>query len=393
VNRLEKVLSSNMCAGCGICVSSPNEMVIDEKGFARPINQIFDDLSFKACPGIKVEQLNHESYDPIWGPVLSSQVGYSTDSIIRQMSSSGGGITAILKMCLEEKLVDAVIQIGASTCDPVANETKIVTTKEELILNSGSRYAPSSPLSVVRGLRGDNKIYAFVGKPCDVAALRAAVRMDKQLGKQFPILLSFMCAGVPSERAANDIIKRFGLEHDEVTEFRYRGDGWPGLTKAVTLDGKVNTMPYNTSWGTILNKKLQARCKVCADGTGELADVVCADAWHESVNGYPSFEEKDGRSLILVRTLQGKVLLKRAIETAYLSGIEGFDLTMLKNIQPYQYHRKRTLIARMLVLKLWRVKLPQYLGLSLFKIMITTSPLVTVKAILGTFQRMIKRRF
>lgn len=51
-------------------------------------------------------------------------------------------------------------------------------------------------------------------------------------------------------------------------------------------------MSYNESWGNILGKYLQKRCKICPDGIGEFADIVCADAWHGDKSGYPNFEEK-----------------------------------------------------------------------------------------------------
>ena len=393
MNRLENVLDSNMCAGCGLCVSAPGEMKIDEKGFSRPINQIFDEISLKSCPGIGVVQNNFENYDLSWGPILSCETGYAYSDEIRKMGSSGGVITALLYMCLREKIVDAVIQTGVSSSNPLANETKIISTKDELITNAGSRYAPSSPLSVVRSLIGNSKKYAFVGKPCDVAALRAAARVDNGLREQFPIMLSFMCAGVPSEHAANEIINKFELQNQKTIEFRYRGDGWPGLTKAVTAGGKTKTMTYNESWGTFLNKHLQPRCKVCADGTGEMADVVCADAWHESKDGYPSFEEAEGRSLILARTKKGQELISKAKKFGYIKGVEDFNITELKAIQPYQYSRKRTLIARLLALKLLQVKTPKYTGLGLIHLFFRTPPIQTAKALIGTFSRKVKGRF
>lgn len=393
MNRLEKVIASNMCAGCGLCVGSTDEMKIDDKGFVRPKKQIFDELSNNACPSIKIVQNNLENYNASWGPILSCQTGFSSNPKIRQMGSSGGVITALLYMLLSEKLVDAVIQTGTSKINPIANETKIIFHKEELILNSGSRYAPSSPLSVIRSIKGDGNKYAFVGKPCDAAALRMAVQRDNELQKQFPIILSFMCAGVPSELAAKEVINKFGLQQKNVTEFRYRGDGWPGLTKAVTSEGDVKTMTYNESWGTILNKHLQARCKVCADGTGELADIVCADAWYESKDGYPSFEETEGRSLIIVRTTAGRDLLSQAISLNYIKGLEKFNITGLRDIQPYQYNRKRTLIARILALKLLLVKTPKYKGFSLMYLLFRTPPIQTFKAMVGTCLRKLKGRF
>ena len=44
-----------MCTGCGICVSMPEEMQIDEAGSARPLLQIVDDIAFPDEKGERPE--------------------------------------------------------------------------------------------------------------------------------------------------------------------------------------------------------------------------------------------------------------------------------------------------------------------------------------------------
>ncbi len=203
-----------------------------------------------------------------------------------------------------------------------------------------------------------------------------------------------MCAGVPSEHATNDIIDSFGMKKESVKNFRYRGDGWPGLTKAVSFSGDVKTMTYNESWGNILNRKLQARCKVCADGTGEAADIICADAWHKATDGgYPSFEEQDGRSLILVRTKVGQCILEEACKKNFVKLTGHYNLSDLAGIQPYQKNRKQTAFSRMLALKVLGVNTPVFKGHGLKKLVFTTSPLIQIKAFIGAFRRKIRGRF
>lgn len=385
------VLQANLCAGCGLCVNEPEQMQIDKNGFARPVKPL-NDLLTLACPGIKLTQFNQQSYDLSWGPVKTSNVGYSSDENIRATGSSGGVITALLAYCLESKLVDAVIQVGRSETSPIQNEVKIITKKAGLLKNAGSRYGPSSPLSILRKVIGDGRRYAFVGKPCDVAALRGLFEHDDALQEQFPYLFSFMCAGVPSQNGTEAVLEKLGVSYLELADFRYRGEGWPGLTKAITKAGDVKTMTYNEAWGTILNRYLQYRCKICVDGTGESADIVCADAWYQSKNGYPSFEEKAGRSLILSRTQVGESLLTSAIKAGKLDGVETFKLENLPDIQPYQYNRKGTLLARKLALRLFRAPFPKYVGYHLNELSKKMLFKNKTKAFLGTLQRKLKGR-
>jgi len=391
VKTIQQVLQANLCTGCGLCVKTSDDMQVDQHGFIRPIHFIDDQIS-SVCPGRGVRQNNQDNYNLSWGPILSSNVGHATDIEIRRRGSSGGVITALLTHCLEASLVDAVIQVGRSEINPIQTKVRVITCAQDLLHNAGSRYAPSAPLSVLRSIIGNGETYAFVGKPCDVAALRNLQEKDERLEKQFPYLVSFMCAGVPSQKGTEEILDHHGVSQQELVDFRYRGDGWPGLTNAITKSGDSKNMTYNEAWGRILNRHLQLRCKVCVDGTGESADVVCADAWYESENGYPSFDEKDGRSLILVRTGQGASLLSDAIASGRLSGVEEYNLNNLEKVQPYQYNRKGTLLARQLAMKFFAAPFPHYQGFHLGQLSKKILLKSHIKAFLGTITRKIKGR-
>ena len=56
-------------------------------------------------------------------------------------------------------------------------------------------------------------------------------------------------------------------------------------------------MPYNDSWGKILNKYLNNRCKVCRMGWNP-SDIVYGDGWDCDENGYPIFSEGEGKSIV-----------------------------------------------------------------------------------------------
>ncbi|MCV5990460.1 Coenzyme F420 hydrogenase/dehydrogenase, beta subunit C-terminal domain, partial [Escherichia coli] len=80
-------------------------------------------------------------------------------------------------------------------------------------------------------------------------------------------------------------------------------------------------------------------------GIGEAADIVCADAWYSTTNGYPSFIEKEGRSLTIARTLKGRQLLDLALNKNVIS-LTPFNISDLEKIQPYQANRKQTANVR-----------------------------------------------
>ncbi|MGB5666703.1 MAG: Coenzyme F420 hydrogenase/dehydrogenase, beta subunit C-terminal domain, partial [Maribacter sp.] len=199
---------------------------------------------------------------------------------------------------------------------------------------------------------------------------------------------SFMCAGIPSQIATSKIIEQFKIKEKDVVSLRYRGEGWPGYFKVEDSKNNVHKMTYNESWGTVLNKHLQFRCKICADGTGEFADITCADAWETSENGYPSFEEKKGISLVITRNNNGKKLLEDVVKSGYItmSG-KNFTSSEIGKMQPYQKQRKQNLIARLAALRLVGRSTPRYNRRRLLRAAIKENPLRLVKNFSGMLKR------
>lgn len=395
MSSIKSVVDENMCTGCGLCAQSKEGMQFDPEGYLRPLEGISDEISASCCPGIKVQHHNSSSnYDPYWGPIKYAKTGYAGDSNLRDKASSGGVISSILIHLLKNKKIDFVIQVGADKENPIVNDVYINSAELEVKNCAGSRYSPSSPLSLIRGLINSpsSKKYAIVGKPCDIAAIRTLKTLSPSFDSMFPYLISFFCAGIPSINATEDILSRFEISSKDLIEFKYRGDGWPGLTKAVTKSGEVKDMTYNDSWGNILNKKLQPRCKICADGIGEAADIVCGDAWYENdASGYPSFEERAGRSLVIVRTAVGDEIIK-SCEIAKDLVTESYDKHNLSKIQPFQKERKELSFSRHLALYFAGRSATKFYGYQLFKLSLKGGFYKNIRSFLGALKRSLGKK-
>lgn len=371
---LARVARGDLCAGCGACaglVPAKISMVTVPPGYLRPqqnapLNPAEEALVAAVCPGLG------QSVDPagrqdnvLWGPYVEMRTGWSTDPALRHAGASGGGLSAMLGHLLAENHIDAVISTAANPALSIGNVPVILTDVSGLLHGAGSRYAPSAPLADLRTLQADERRFAFVGKPCDAAALRALIATEPDFGRVFPVILSFFCAGVPSHAGARGVLAALGVAEAETVAFRYRGNGWPGRATATLADGSERSMTYHDSWGKILSKHVQHRCKICADGTGVAADIVCADAWESDDKGYPIFAEADGVSLIVARNTLG-VRLIAAAETAGRIETTPFDPATLAAIQPGQRERRRALLARLTALRLVGRPVPRYEGLHLW---------------------------
>lgn len=368
---LKRVARGNLCAGCGGCaLVAPDkiEMIMSPPGYLRPHQSAplapeEDARIARICPGLgQGVEADGRIDDVLWGPYVSMHTGFSPDPALRHQASSGAGLSAVLTHLLASGEIDAVIQTGASPQVPVANVAVLSETAEDIARAAGSRYAPSAPLAGLGSYLDSSRRFAFVGKPCDVAALRALAKEDARVNARIPVMLAFFCAGVPSQTGAELILKKLGTDLASTKAFRYRGQGWPGQATALLNDGSERSMSYFDSWGGILSKHVQLRCKVCADGTGKAADLVFADAWHSDDKGYPLFEEQDGISLIVARTAKGATLMAAAEQAGHLR-VQPFDPSGLAAIQTGQSGRRRALFARLAGLRLLGRPVPRYRGL------------------------------
>lgn len=368
---VDRVLRGNLCSGCGLCAGlTRSPMVVESPGFNRPL--IAADVSAQteaaiagSCPGAIVAPWEAAAHrHEYWGPYLELRTGHATDERLRHRASSGGALSALLVHALDAKLVDAVVEVAADPARPTGNVVIISTTADDIYEGAGSRYAPSSPLKSVLELLERSDRLAFVGKPCDVSALRLLGRHDARVGERFPLVLSFFCAGIPSLERSDAVVRSMGLSPSDVQSFRYRGEGWPGEAAAIGKDGQEKRMTYADSWGGILSKEVQFRCKICPDAVGGSADLVCADAWHCDERGYPVFEDLPGRSLIIPRTAAGSELLKGAVRSGAVELDErALAAADIDRMQPGQTRKKRLVQARTAALRLVSRPVPAMRGL------------------------------
>jgi coenzyme F420 hydrogenase subunit beta len=395
------VIKNDLCTGCGLCESvfgkEKIKIKFNNEGFLRPsgtfkLNSDEEDLFEKICPGINSKHhqpIKDKGYDSFLGPYISIHSGYATDAQQRFSGSSGGGLTALASYLLDTSKADCVLHMGFNESKPYLNEFKVSRTASEVLSNSGSRYAPSATLVDLVGIVKKYHKIAIIGKPCDIVAVRNYMKTNELAKSNIKYLLSFMCAGVPSQKGTQKLIEGFNLKEENISELRYRGDGWPGYFKVKDKQGKFQKMTYNDSWGNVLNRYLQFRCKICPDGTGEFADITFADAWAPSKSGYPSFEEKDGKSLIIPRTGLGEKLLNDAVLEGYLGIHAEHSLKEVALMQPYQKQRKQNMIVRYLALKILGRNTPNYNRKLLLANAFRENPITLLKNFLGMVKRII----
>ncbi len=395
---IARVLEGELCSGCGLCASAGGvAMTAVPPGYNRPqpLPQVTPEqerMLASSCPGARVAPWQEAPHvHPYWGPYHRVATGYATDEDIRHRASSGGGLTGLAVFALQAGLVDRVVHVGADPDLPTRNRTLVSRSAEEVIAGAGSRYAASSPLADIDRMLDEGGRIAFIGKPCDVGALRQLGRFDPRVATHVPYILSFFCAGIPSQTGADRILAELGVAPSELAEFRYRGFGWPGLATAIAHDGRTAEMTYEKSWGHHLSREVQFRCKICPDALGGVADVACADAWYGGESGYPTFEEQAGRSLIMTRTAAGEDLLTQAMAAGAIAA-DPLDIAEIDLMQPSQARRKRLIRARIGAVRATLQPSPKMDGLMVGEAARRAGTKEAAKNFLGTARRILQGR-
>ncbi|MCR9216962.1 MAG: Coenzyme F420 hydrogenase/dehydrogenase, beta subunit C-terminal domain [bacterium] len=405
VLSIEEVCSRQLCTGCGVCASvEPDRFRMGDaleygrRPFVRDAAAAETGEAVKVCPGASLEHTFDPS-DPeligelanAWGPVYEVWEGYASDEAIRHAGSSGGAATALALYCIEQGGMGGALHIGARADRPYLNETVYSTGRDQLLANTGSRYAPASPCDSLHLIEQAEKPSVFIGKPCDAAAVQRAQTIRPELDTKLGAVIAFFCAGAPSTRGTLELLEQVGVDDpDRVTSLRYRGKGWPGLWTVTWTDADGNERTeqrtYAESWH-FLQKYRQWRCYICPDHTGEFADIAVGDPWYREVQ-----PGEAGKSLIIARTKRGRDIIHAAAEAGYIT-LETKDATLLPRSQPNLLHTRGGLWARLKVLRLLGAAVPVYRGFELFRFWRSELTLKDkVRSFTGTAKRVFRKR-
>lgn len=365
------LFKNQLCVGCGLCESVTNgkvKMTLDPDGFLRPKKtQKVPADEYKSikqcCPATiihKDKSLRTPHTDSFWGDYFQCYIGSSSSDAIEKEASSGGIISTILIFLLKNKIIDYVIHIGPDPENPLLNIVKLSSNSKEVLENADSRYAPSAALANILQIIENGKYYAFVGKPCDVSALRSYSKFNQTVANQIKYYFSFFCFGVPSLNQTKKLTAQLGIQEEQVQSIVYRKNGWPGSFNVIAKDGTCKSILYK-DYMHFLFSDIHIRCKICPEGLGESADISSGDGWSEfDEKGYPSFKNARGRSIIFSKTHVGDKLLSKIINAGHISIEEQVeDLRSLDKIQPGQFGKKKYHKYRILAFKISGKKTPK----------------------------------
>jgi coenzyme F420 hydrogenase subunit beta len=347
------------------------------------------DRIYEVCPGVCVQGPAQNTVAPpftsdvVWGQAGPMAVGYAIDPEIRFKASSGGALTALSVYLLECGKVDFILHVAASKEYPMRTERQLSFDRAQILEGAGSRYGPAAPLVDFCQLLDRGRPFAFVGKPCDIAAIRNLAKVDPRVGTLVPYLLTFVCGGESELSLSDEIVGKFGLKEDQVSLLRYRGYGCPGPTRIEAKTGEGFEETYNNIWADEAGWRIQARCKICPDAIGELADIVASDVWP---GGAPQVEDA-GFNGFMARTRKGAELLSEAARAGAIHLERPMTFRDMDFYQPHQVVKKRAIMARVMGRALAGQVVPRFRALRLFRLALGAGIAFNWRNFYGAFRR------
>ena len=374
VRNIQDVVNWRLCTGCGACsyaCPTQNVQLVDVVGEGiRPRWRTSCGTCcecLEICSGLdgsggvaEEDESTAMAGESVFGRVLEIWEGHAADPEIRFRGSSGGALSALALYCLEQEGMGQVLHTAADPEIAWCNRTVVSTSRGEVLSGSGSRYAPSSPCEGLAALEAGASPGVMIGKPCDAAAVARLRAKRPALDGKVGLVLTFFCAGVPATQGTLDLMALLGVQREEVSTVRYRGLGWPGSFELRQINGRQGAlMSYSESWARLAPYR-SLRCKLCADGAGEAADIACGDAWrHDRGDG-----ENSGMSLLLVRTGRGREILRRAMAAGYLVATR-VSAEAAAASQGNLLDKRRELHGRLAVMRMLRIPAPRFPGFAL----------------------------
>ncbi len=360
--RLDRIVKDGMCIGCGLCqaVAGTDKVTVKKSssGMLVPfadatIDHETIDRIYDVCPGTRVEGLPkhlidaNTQHDLIWGAYQKMVLGWASDEQTRFKGSTGGALSGLGQYLLASNNVDFLLHARASKADPTFGEAHLTLEVDKVVEAAGSRYGPTAALININEMLDKGRTFAYIGLPCDIAALRNYARLDARVDQLVKYWLTPVCGGYMPTPSMRDFLAKLNIDFDQVSGFRYRGYGCPGPTRIELKDGTVIEKTYTDFWGEDESCwSLPHRCKMCPDGIGESADIAASDTWPGG-SPDPATEHLDpGTNAIIARTAQGLSLLNEAVEAGFITLGDDVDPRYMDSVQPHQMKKKLKTRAR-----------------------------------------------
>jgi glutamate synthase (NADPH/NADH) small chain len=305
--RATVIKESNLCCGCGLCVSicPVNAISYAEDTFDIDENLCINcGLCYLCCPrsffpdSLKILDSNHDSnikYLKQFNYYRNIFTAQTTDERIRPFAQDGGVVSTIIKTAFQEDIIDAALAVTVGD-EPLKPLPILIKSEEDLLKTAGTKYANTPLLKIFNEAKQFERI-AVVGTPCILKALKkiSFYPLNKPFFDNIVLKIGLFCMESFNYEQIVELLKN---------EFRI----FPSEVKKMDINkGKFIVYDQNSRISKVPIKKIKKYgrfgCFFCDDLTSEHADLSVG-----SIGSDP------GWSTVIVRTKEGANFFQKLLD-------------------------------------------------------------------------------
>jgi coenzyme F420 hydrogenase subunit beta len=326
LRSLARIVDGGLCHRCGTCVGicPTGVLALDTEEYPRVKNlsACTDcDLCVRVCPGdeFNFSALHAEKFGApgklleTHGHFEEAAIAYAQDDGLRQDSTSGGLVSALLVHLLESKQIDGAVVIAPDKTVLWKGAPTVARTKEQILATAKSKYAISPTNSVLSVIRETPGRYAVVGLPCQIHGLVKAKKLDERLQERVVLTIGLCCHAAIEHEAFRVIWETLGDKGPRARRFISRVGKHPGTPHIELEDGSLHPVYFGDRSGyrptsiEVINILYRLytpeRCLTCFDAMAEFADISVGDPWMAPPENDVDFYQ--GWSFALIRSQAG----------------------------------------------------------------------------------------
>jgi len=305
-----KVIAQDLCTGCGACVNlCPYQKIHRDRTVNLHLCDRQDGRCRNYCPRspVDLDRLRKALFDPgdivpELGPFKRLYMSRAIDETIRSAAQHGGTVSALIKLALEEGLIDtALLSERREDHLPLSHTAD---NAESVLSGAGSSFVVSPTLANFNAAsKGTAQKIGVVATPCQALAL-AKMRVntwpeDTERIKKLSLVIGLFCGW------ALDWKKLKALVAEECGGKKIRGMDIPPSGHAcmeLYTDDHTIQVPIEK-----VNQCVRQACNYCFDMTCEFSDIAVGSA--RSPDGW---NVDRGWNQVIVRSDLGQSLLDLA---------------------------------------------------------------------------------
>ena len=311
-----KVIAQDLCTGCGACVNlCPYQKIHRDHTVNLHLCDRKDGRCRNYCPRspVDLDRLRRGIFDPAdivpeLGPVKGLYMTRASDEKTRTAAQHGGTVSALIKLALEESLID--IALLSERQDSHLPHSRSTDNSESVVSGAGSSFVVSPTLANFNDVsKGTAKKIGVVATPCQALAL-AKMRVnpwpeDAERTQKLSLVVGLFCGWALSWEKLRSLLA------EESNGQRIIGMDIPpsghACMEVYTDDGTIE-VPIDK-----VNRCVRQACHYCFDMTCEFSDIAVGSA--RSPEGW---SVDRGWNQVIVRSDIGQSLLDLAKQKGVL---------------------------------------------------------------------------